>query len=164
MPFATRLDLLARTNAKLLANLSTPTDFDTPSEEVFRLAIEGGDLSALTALELEAINLALAAIDTALNDADALILTYGIPATVQTTLLARISSTVALYYLQGAERLTDEVSKAYDAVIATLKSHARGELSLIPPAPDAPVIAGDVILIESNRKRYWSDVATDESL
>ena len=67
-----------------------------------------------------ALALALEAIDKALADADALILSYGIPATVQTTLLARLASTVALYYLQGAERMTDDVRKAYDGVIDTL--------------------------------------------
>lgn len=156
MPFATRADLLARTNARLLAQLAVPADVEMPPDEALRVAINGGDLSQFTTEERAALTLALEAIDKALADADALILTYGIPNTVQTSLLARLSSTVALYYLQGAARMTDEVRQGYEAVIAALKSHARGESNLIPPAPEAPVISGDVITITSNSQRYLS--------
>ena len=78
------------------------------------------------------------------------------PATVQTTLLARLASTVALYYLQGAERMTDDVRKAYDGVIDTLKAHSRGDLDLVPAAPTDPAPSDDLAVIESQPRRYRS--------
>jgi len=102
------------------------------------------------------------AIDKALTDADAVILSYGIPATVQTSLQARIGSTIALYYLQGAERLDKPETSAYDAAIGMLKAHARGESNLIPPSPTDPVIEGDVISITSNAQRYGCGTTTQD--
>ncbi|MDT4328538.1 phage protein Gp36 family protein [Methylomonas sp. MS20] len=157
MPFATRADLLARTNARRLAQLAVPADMAMPPEAALRVAIDGGDLSGYTADEQSALAGALGAMDTALADADALILSYGIPDTVQTTLIARLASTVALYYLQGAERMTDDVRNAYQGVIDTLKAHARGELNLIPaepPLPTDPVISDDLVQFESSARRY----------
>ena len=154
MAFATRADLLARSNARRLAQLAVPADMAMPPDDALRLAVVGGDLSGFTPAEQTALAAALVAIDNALADAEALILSYGIPATVQTTLLSRLASTVALYYLQGAERMTDDVRKAYEAVIATLKAHARGELDLIPAAPADPVPSDDLVIIESAPGRY----------
>ena len=153
MPFATRADLLARSNACRLAQLAVPADRDMVPDDALRVAIAGGDLSAYTPTERIALTEALDAIDKALADADALILSYGIPETVQTTLLARLASTVALYYLQGAERMTDDVQKAYEGVIATLKAHARNDLNLIPAAPD-PERFDDIAFIEASPSRY----------
>lgn len=156
MAFATRADLLARSNARRLAQLAVPADKAMPPDDALRTAIAGGNISAYTADEQAALALALDAIDKALGDADALLLSYGIPATVQTTLLARLASTVALYYLQGAERMTDDVSKAYDGVIDTLKSHSRGVIDLTPPAPTDPVLSDDAVFMESSPRRYGS--------
>ncbi|WP_407059071.1 phage protein Gp36 family protein [Ralstonia syzygii subsp. celebesensis] len=94
------------------------------------------------------------AIDRALADADALLLSYSIPEAVRTTLLARLASTVALYYLQGAEHMTDDVRRAYEGVLDTLKAHARGDISLVPPAPDDPVPSDDLAIIESSPRRF----------
>ncbi|NTZ82391.1 DUF1320 domain-containing protein [Burkholderia metallica] len=162
MGFATRSDLLARSNARRLAQLAVPADKAMVPDEALRIAIEGGDLDGFTPDERAALALALDAIDRALADADALLLSYSIPATVQTTLLARLASTVALYYLQGAERMTDDVRRAYEGVIDTLKSHARGDISLIPPGPDDPVPSDDLAIIESQPRRFgrgdWDEV------
>lgn len=163
MIFATRADLLARSNARRLAQLAVPTDMGMVPEAALRDAITEQDLSGYTETDRVALALALEAIDKALSDADALILSYGIPETVQTTLLARLTSTIALYYLQGAERMTDDVRQAYEAVIATLKAHARGELSLLPPDPDAPpVLDADGVAIYSGRPRYGRQSTSDD--
>lgn len=164
MAFASRTDLLARSNARRLAQLSVPADMDMVPDEALRMAIGGSDLSAFSQAEQDALALALNAIDEALADADALILTYGIPDTVQTTLLARLASTVALYYLQGAERMTEDVRKAYDGVIETLKAHARGDLDLVPAAPTDPVLSDDLVVIESKPSRYGSVFTGDDWL
>ncbi|MCK9635972.1 MAG: DUF1320 domain-containing protein [Methylobacter tundripaludum] len=156
MTFATRADLLARSNARRLAQLAVPADKAMPPDDALRIAIAGGDISVYTADEQDALSLALDAIDKALADADALLLSYGIPATVQTTLLARLASTVALYYLQGAERMTDDVTKTYEGVIETLKSHSRGVINLIPVAPTDPVLSDDAVMLESSPRRYGS--------
>lgn len=164
MAFATRADLLARSNARRLAQLAVPADMAMPPDEALRVAIAGGDLSAYTAAEQVALAAALAAIDDALSDADALILSYGIPATVQTTLLARLASTIALYYLQGAERMTKEVQQAYDAAVAMLNKHASGQLNLIPAAPTDPVPSSDLVIIESRPGRYTYSVEDEVGL
>ncbi|MCQ8103249.1 DUF1320 family protein [Methylomonas sp. SURF-2] len=154
MPFATRADLLARTNARRLAQLAVPADMAMPPEAALRVAIDGGSLAGYSPAEQIALAGALDAIDEALADADALLLSYGLPETLQTPLVARLSSTVALYYLQGAERMTDDVAKAYQGVLDTLKAHATGLLSLIPPEPDAPELSEDLVLFESSSRRY----------
>lgn len=154
MPFASRPDLLARSNARRLAQLAVPADYEMVPDDALRAAIEGGDLSGYDAGQREALTLALDAIDKALSDADALILSYGIPATVQTTLLARLASTVALYYLQGAEYMTDDVRKAYEGAVDTLKDHAKGTVNLIPAQPTDPVPSDDAAVIMSERRRY----------
>lgn len=158
MPFATRADLLARTNADRLAQLAVPADFEMPPADGLRAVIEASDLSAAmadyTQADQDALTKALDAIDKALDDADSLILSYGIPANVQTTLLARLCSTIAFYYLQGAERMTQEIEDAYTAAIGTLKAHARGELNLIPPDPAAPEITVGQVMIAANARRY----------
>lgn len=161
MAFASREDLLARSNARRLAQLAVPADVAMVPDDALRTAIAGGDLTVFTQAEQDALTLALAAIDQALSDADALLLSYGIPATVQTTLLARLASTVALYYLQGAERMTDDVRKAYDGVVDTLKAHSRGDLNLIPAAPTDPVPSGDLVIIESQPARYGQPCLDD---
>ncbi|WP_306602501.1 phage protein Gp36 family protein [Azonexus sp.] len=154
MPFATRADLLARSNARRLFQLAVPADMRMPPDDALRVAVEEGDLSGYTDAERATLSAALSAIDTALTDADALLLSYGIPQTVQTTLLARLASTVALYNLQGAERMTKEVQTAYDGVMKTLTAHAAGQVNLIPAASTDPVRIDDVAFIESAPSRY----------
>lgn len=162
--FATRSDLLARSNARRLAQLAVPADVAMPPEEALRIAVVGGDLTALTPAEQASLTLALDAIDKALADADALILSHGIPAEPSTTpsalsQLARMSSTVALYYLQGAERMTDTVKHGYDDVAAMLKAHSRGDMNLVPPAtPPVIQLPEDQVLFASSPRRYGSTV------
>ncbi|MDR0673337.1 MAG: DUF1320 domain-containing protein [Zoogloeaceae bacterium] len=154
MPFATRADLLARVNARRLAQLAVPADHAMPVEETaLRAVIAGAAIDSFPADEQPALVLALDAIDRALADADALILSYGVPPQIQTTLLARLASTVVLYYLQGAERMTEDVEKAYKAVIDLLKAFAKGEVDFAPPGPDAPA-PGGLASIESAPPRY----------
>ena len=125
-----------------------------PTEEHFRTAMSGALPAGLDAGELESLMLAMDAIDKALADADELVLSYGIPDTVHTSLLARITSTIALYYLQGSERQNEDVSKAYDGVIDTLKAHASGKLSLIPIVVSDNEPQGMGAEITSGSQRY----------
>lgn len=152
--FATRSDLLARSNARRLAQLAVPSDVAMPPGDALRIAIAGGVLAGYTAEEQSAIALALDAIDKALVDASELIVSYGIPAATQTTLLARLCSTIALYYLQGAERMSKDVQDAYDTALDALKRHSRGEMSLIPADPAAPALPEDQVLFVSEARRY----------
>nr|VFJ90837.1 MAG: Protein of unknown function (DUF1320) [Candidatus Kentron sp. LFY] len=154
MGFATRADLLARSNAHRLLHLAVPTDEDPPPEEMLRIAIEDGDLSGYTQDDRDAISGALVVIDTALADADAMIRSYGIPEGTQTPVLARLAATLSLCYLQQTVKgvaLDEDTKRAHDGVIATLSSHARGILDLVPPIA-AP--SGEDILVESSPRRY----------
>ncbi|MDR0700956.1 MAG: DUF1320 domain-containing protein [Azoarcus sp.] len=153
--FATRANLLARSNARRLAQLAVPADYPFPVDELLlRTAVDGGDISGQPSEDQASIALALEAIDSALADADALLVSYGIPPEVQTTLLARLSSTVALYYLQGAERMTSDVQAAYDAVLELLDKYRKGALpGLVPADPDDASLGGEAF-IESGRRRY----------
>lgn len=163
MAFATRADLLARSNARRLAQLAVPADMAMPPEDALRVAVAGGDLSGYTPADQTALAAALVAIDNALADADALLVSYGINAAVVSTLLARLASTVALYYLQGAERMTDDVRKAYEAVLDTLKAHARGDVQLTPGIPDDPTsTADDTVVIESSPSRYGNTATAED--
>jgi phage gp36-like protein len=152
--FASRADLLTCANARRLAQLAVPADYAMPvSDTALRAVIEGAELAGFPAEEQTALTLALFAIDRALSDADELLLSYGVPAEIQTTLLARLASTVALYYLQGAERMTADVEKAYKAVIDLLKAFARGEVDFAAPDPNAPP-EGGLAMIDSAPARY----------
>lgn len=162
MAFASRADLLARSNARRLAQLAVPADLAMPPDDGLRVAIAGGDLSHYAPADQAALAAGLAAIDQALADADALMASYGIPAPVQTTLLARLGSTIALYYLQGAERMTKEVQDAYDAAVALLAKHAAGQLSLIPAGPTDPLPSADLVVIASQPSRYGTADPDDE--
>lgn len=163
MAFATRADLLARSNALVIAQLAVPADMAMVPDNALRVAVAGGSLAAYTPSEQLALAEALSAIDKALADAEALILSYGIPATVQTTLLARLASTIAFYYLHGSDRMQKEVAAAYDAALGTLKAHARGDLNLAPAAPSDPLPSADLVIIDSRPSRYRS-VDPDEGV
>lgn len=162
MPFATRADLLARTNARRLAQLAVPADQTMPPDEALRVVIAGGDLAEFAQVDQDSITLALETIDKALADADAVILSYGIPAATQTPILARMCSTLAFYFLQSAESMSDEVQSAYKSVMDMLNNHATGKINLVPPAPDATPIVGDVITITSNSARYGSNAPEED--
>lgn len=162
MTFATRADLLARSSARRLGQLAVPTDVVMPlDEQALRVAITGGSLSGYAPDEQAALTLALAVIDQALEDAAALIVGYGVPATARSRLLARLNTTIAMFYLQGAEHDKDDVSKAYDGAIATLKSHARGEINLLPVSESVPPLSDDQVLFSSRPRRYGADTVTD---
>lgn len=158
MPFATRSDLLARSNARRLAQLAVPADVQMPPVDALRVAIEGGDLSALTSEEHASITLALSAIDGALVDAAELLVSFRIPATSSSPLIARLCSTIAMYYLQGAERMTDDVKNAYEAAVATLKAHAEGKLNLLPVSVAEAALPEDQVIFSSSPRRYGSTV------
>ncbi|MCQ8116104.1 phage protein Gp36 family protein [Methylomonas rosea] len=165
MPFATRADLLARTNARRLAQLAVPADMGMPPEDALRVAIDGGDLTGYTSAEQTALAAALDAIDTALADADQVLISAGVPDGTQTSLLARMVSTIALFYLQGAERMTAEVQRAYDGVMDMIKMFKRGELDLVPappPGPLDPVVSDDLVQFESASRRYGGTSAVIE--
>lgn len=152
--FASRADLLARSNSRRLANLAVPADVGMIPDGVLRIAIEGGDLTGYSAEVQQAAAMGLAAVDAALEDANSLIISYGIPATVSTPILIRMASTLALYFLQDAEKMTEEARRAYEAVVKSLDAHARGEINLIPLAPTDPVPTPDTPIIDAVVPRY----------
>ena len=159
MPFATRADLLARSNARRLFQLAVPADVAMPPDAALRIAIDGGSLAGYSVAEQAAIALALDAIDKALADADQVLISAGIPDGTLTSLLARMASTIALFYLQGAERMTAEVQKAYDGVMDMIKMFKKGELDLVPappPGPLDPIVSDDLVQFESASRRYGS--------
>lgn len=160
MSFATRSDLLARGSANRIAQLAVPTDMQMVRIVTdVRAVLEGAAVADFPADQQAALAAALVAVDGALADADALIISYGIPDTASTLLLTRLACTIALYNLQSGERMTEQLQRQYDAVIAMLKSHARGEINLIPPDPAAPAVVEDLAVIESNPRRYGGTVA-----
>lgn len=160
--FATRADLLARVNAMRLAQLAIPADHDFPrSEQALRVAIEGGDLGSTPPEEQAALALALDAIDKALADASALLVSYGIPEQVRTTLLARLCATVAHYYLQGAERMTKDVEDAYSAVLKLLDRYVKGQLPGLIPEESGETLNGLPVIV-SGPPRYARRYCEDE--
>lgn len=154
MSFATRADLLARSSANRVAQLACPTDMAMPPVPAVRAVLEGATVATYPLEQRRPLEEAVTAVDQALADAEALILSYGIPDTVQTTLLARLASTVAMYYLAGSKATTEE-TKTYEGVLVTLQAHAKGTLNLIPAAPTDPVpVTDDLAYIESGPRRY----------
>lgn len=151
--FATVTDVLARTNAVRLCQLCVPADFAMPSVDNFRLFLEDGDTSAIDADELVVLASAATAINDALSDATALMVSYGLPENAESSLLARMCSTIALYYLQSAECMTDELQKMYDGVIKMLHQHAAGAVRLLPTLP-LPNDDSTCVVIESAPSRY----------
>lgn len=141
--FATRLDLLARTNARTLQQLAVPADFDMPQNaealrEVIQAESETAALTEYTKADQDTLILALEAIDQALTDATDFMITYGLPAAAQSNVLARMCSIIAFYYLYSAETLPEAISEQYKAQVKMLESHTRGMINLIPADPNAP--------------------------
>lgn len=165
MAFATRADLLARSNARRVAQLAVPADMEMPPFDALRVAIVGGDLTVYTPSDRDTLSAALAVIDEALGDADELILSYGIPSTVGNKLLARIASTIALYYLHGAGEASKEVNEAYTDAVAKLKAHTRGEINLLPVSPStATEPCEDAAIIASAPGRYGKRLDPDDEV
>lgn len=153
--FATRQDLLGRSNARRLAQLAVPADVAMVPLDAVRVALTGGSLSGFDAETQASLALAMHAIDNALGDADALLTSYSVPATATSPVLTRMACTVAMYYLQGAERLEKSDAQAYDGVIRLLNQHQRGEIDLVPAATGGTTTTtDDVAFIESSPGRY----------
>lgn len=163
MPFASRTDLVARANIRRIAQLAAPADMDMVPVDMLRIAIDGGDLSGYPSEDQNAITIALDTIDKCLSDADALLMTYDIPETAQSTLLARLASTVALYYLQQGEQMTDAVQAAYDGVIDLLDKHAKGQIDLTPVAEDGTDDREGLVVLDSRKPRYGYRRKDDQS-
>ena len=159
--FASRDDLLKRSDAHRLAQLAVPSDRQILDDAALRLAITGGSLAAYSVDDRQTIALALAAIDIALADADALILSYGIPSDSPSTLLPRLATTIALYYLYGADRVTEDMQKAYGSCLFTLKSHAAGAINLGAPLTIATLgPVDDGVELTSSPSRYGGSAAS----
>lgn len=154
MAFASRQDIIARSNIRRIAQLAAPADMDMLPVDMLRVAIDGGDLTVYDEADQSAIALALDTIDKCLSDADALLMTYDIPETARSTLLARLASTVALYYLQQGEQMTDAVQAAYDGVIDLLDKHAKGQIDLTPIPDDGMDDRDGLVVLHSRRSRY----------
>ena len=159
--FATPADVLARTNPRRLAQLAIPADNEMPPTEALRVAINGGDLTVYTTAQQTALSLGIAAINGALSDANQLMLGYGVPATAASTLIARLCTTVALYYLQGTEKVTEDVLRAYHSAVDTLKAFKRGDIELVPTAATAVLPGVDLVLMSSQRRRYFGFASAD---
>lgn len=151
--FASRSDLLARSNAERIAQLAVPADKEMPAIAL-RAAINGEDLSGYPEVDQETITLALDTIDKCLADADALMVSYGIPVHVQSSLLARLASTVAVYYLYQGERVPESVQQAYDDVINQLTKFSRGLVDLLPPGSGSDDPDGTGAIFESALPRF----------
>lgn len=160
MAYATRADLLARTNAQRLAQLAVPADVAMVPLEVMRAAFSGGGAGELDPATQQAVDLALEAVDHALADADVLMQSYGVPATASNTMLTRMACTLAMYYLQGGEGLSKDDAMAYDGVLRLLGQYRRGEIDLTPGViVDPAVPEGDLVSIESAPGRYGTSGA-----
>jgi phage gp36-like protein len=125
--------------------------------EAMRAAIEGDNLSGYDVTTQSGLALGISAIDKALQDADALIVSYGIPPNVSSSALTRIACTLAMYYLQGAERLQKEDAIAYDGAVKLLTQHARGEVTLAAPSSTSNgslPVGVDFAVVDSSARRY----------
>lgn len=162
--FATRQDLLTRSNARRLAQLAVPADMTMVPLDVMRTALTGGSIAAESAEVQAAVAEALAAIDHALTDAHDLIVGYGVPTAASSPTLTRMCCTVALYYMQGAERLDKTDGMAYDGVIKLLDQHKRGLVDLAPiaDAGGASDTSADQIVMTSSPSRFGTDGGDDD--
>jgi phage gp36-like protein len=154
MAFATRQDLLARSNARRLAQLAVPTDVAMVPLETMRLALDGGDLAGLDTEVRASVDLGLAAIDAALLDAQTLIEGYGVPSTATSSMLTRIACTLALYNLRPSDEVGKDDVTAYNAVMRLLDQSAAGRLQLYTPADTTQTTSSDVPIIESAPARF----------
>jgi phage gp36-like protein len=161
--FATRQDLLTRCNARRLAQLAVPTDMAMVALDVVRTALTGGSMAAEPADVQAAVADALTTVDQALADAHELIVSYGVPTTSVSTLLTRMCCTVALYYLQGAERLEKTDALAYDGVLKLLEQHKRGLVDLTPGSDTTNATEmADTVVMSSAPGRFGASMLSDE--
>lgn len=91
------LIFLPEATQNALHSLLYPADKEMPA--ITLRAATTAKICRVPEVDQKTIILALDTIDKCLSDADALLISYGIPADVQSSLLARLSSTVAVYYL-----------------------------------------------------------------
>lgn len=162
MPFATRNDLLKLTKVDKLAQLAVPADLPMPEGEIFRVALDAGDLNQFTEFDRDLVNLALVNIDQALTDATATVVSYGIREVDGNSLITRYAAKIAFYLLADAqESVSEDLQSSYNAIIKQLQMHARGEINLTLKDTD-PVVLGDVIEINSNPSRYVAQSGAGE--
>jgi phage gp36-like protein len=152
--FADAATLLQHTNATRLLQLAVPADRAMVDESALRAAIAGDDLSGYSAADQATLVLVQGAIHEALADASGLIVNYGIPEDFSSGVVARLATTIALYYLQRLGGDSEAATRAYEGAIATLKSHSKGELNLVPVVADPPQVLTDGIEIVSGQSRY----------
>lgn len=163
--YASRSDLLRNSNARRLMQLAVPTDRKVPLDDaLLRIAIEGGDLSAVSSEDQETLALSLDAIDTALIDANALIVSYKVPEDATASILKRLACNIALYFLQGTERQVETVTKNYEAAVRLLEMHSKGVMSLVPDTSVPPEPVGLGAEIGSNPSRFGSSCDYAEDL
>lgn len=165
--FATRQDLLTRSNARRLAQLVVPTDLAMVQLDVMRTALTGGSIASEPSDVKAAVAEALSAIDHALTDAHELIVGYGVPTTAISATLTRMCCTVALYYLQGAEGLDKTDGMAYDGVIKLLEQHKRGLIDLTPSTDTGTGTttsddSADMVVMESSPGRFGVSTSTTD--
>ena len=158
MSYTTRTDLLARASANRVAQLACPTDMPMARLSAVRAVLEGAPVESYPEADRPALTGALAAVDGAISAACSQIESYGVPADASTPLLTRLATTLAMYYLQGAERMTPELQKQYDAVVAMLRAHNKGEIMLVPSSAPDPTQTDGVAQIESGARRYGGNV------
>ena len=149
---ATRQDLFLRSNAQRLAQLSVPTDRQMMPDFAFRDAIVGNDISVYSAYDQESLVMSMGVIDSALIDAEATVFSYGVAQTAKSSLLTRITTTIALHMLGD-----DTVIKDFEWAQKMLEGHSKGMLSLVKPEISPLPVVGDVAIIASNSPRYGRD-------
>lgn len=155
--FATRKDLLDRSDVDLLTLLVVPTDREMVwSPELLRLAIMQGLESAAAAdytdEERESTRLALEVLDKALADASELVGGYGFAPAQASPLLARLTSIIALYFLYGHHQIPEHMERQFAAQLKLLDKMAAGQIKA--GVAVEPAVPEDAIQITSERRRY----------
>lgn len=157
--FATRKDLLDRSDVDLLTQLIVPTDREMVfSPELLRLVVEGeagldGEAAQdYTEEERQSIALALQVMDKALADASELVGGYGFTAAQSSPLLARVTSIIALYFLHGHHHIPEHIERQFNVQLKLLEKMASGQIKA--GLPTDPVTPEDAIQITSERRRY----------
>ncbi|WP_310609827.1 phage protein Gp36 family protein [Limnohabitans sp.] len=164
--FATRQDLLTRSNAQRLAQLAVPADMAMVPLDVMRTALTGGSTDTEPADVQVAVAAALATIDQALTDAHELIVSYGIATdTPATAVLTRMCCTLAIYFLQSSERLEKTDAMGYDGVVKLLMQHKNGTLDLTSNAGTTGAgsdATDNVLVMCSQPSRFGADDNDDD--
>lgn len=177
MSYATRAQLLARANVLRVAQLAVPTSSGVmPDAAQVQAALLGDASGGVDMATAQALQDAVAAVDTALGDAADLMRSYSVPAPESWTgadpaqpvpqALVRINCQLAMHYLaERAGMLAESDSANYNALLKLLGKHASGEVALAPTPVVEPgtTPAADVAHISSGASRYGrSDGRTDD--